>query len=159
MTGLSPSLRLKESDAHTVDLTTLPSHIRNTSEYLTVLRLLSQAVEGGIAALAASQLAELKEQIVLQENCCLLLAVVSRGRFDTGLEGHLSLLCPIDQTLQANLRAEHDKLAGLSRRYKALLRHSVRSVSLLASHWQNHAETIVESGDCPRSSNVLHVEA
>jgi hypothetical protein len=103
------------------------------AEYLQSLRLLTNELERAMQAIARNALPELEDSIAnqqafssrlveLADDLCVPLAVIP-GMPKGGM----------DEDLMDQIRAADDTLRRLNQQYAALLRHSSRSVALMAS--------------------------
>jgi hypothetical protein len=138
-------------------IATLPYPIRNGDDYLDVLQSLSRAVEDGLTALATGHMAEFKEQLGRQEDCCYLLLGV--GAPDATLSRAQYTSHGNNQELDARILTAHKRLSRLNYLYRALLRHSARSVDVLAAHCQTYLQSFGDGGDSRSIDKVLLAEA
>ena len=138
---------------------TLPACISDASNYLAVLQSLTQAVEGGIAALAENQLSQFKAQLVRQVDCCSLLKTVRVSESYRRFAGFSVPGCTEGPELGARICAEQARLAQLNRVYRAVLRHLALSVDVLSAHCRTYVCNCDEVGHFSARDDRLITEA
>jgi len=102
-------------------------------EHLQLLRTLARELERAMAAIAGNNIDELEDSVASQQAMSLRLSELADE-----LSAPLSLsraagADSIDQDLNGQIRAANAQLQKLNLRYSILLKHSSRSVALMAS--------------------------
>ena len=103
------------------------------AEYLQSLRSLSNELERAMQAIANNSLPELEESIETQQALSAQLSILADD-LCLPLEANAEVSqARIDEDMKQQIRAAGDSLQKLNQRYAALIRHSSRSLALMAS--------------------------
>jgi hypothetical protein len=109
---------------------------RNTEagEHLQLLRSLAGELERAMAAIAGNNLDELEDSVANQQTLSLRLSeLADRLNAPPPPSRGPVAAYSIDETFRTQLRAANAELQNLNRRYASLLKHSSRSVAMMAS--------------------------
>jgi hypothetical protein len=109
---------------------------RLAATYLQQLRGLASEISAAMDAIAANALSRFQESVAKQEMLCYSLVQIA----DTVAKGHPSFkqsLCSYDPAVDQEIQAASEAIRKLNLRYAALLKHSGRSIALLASLGRN----------------------
>jgi hypothetical protein len=115
-----------------------PDRNGNAAEYLQLLRSLAGEMERAMRAIAHNALPDLEESVATQQMMSARLLVLA-DELSAPLESSPAEFSPaaspikIDDDMMQQVRVAGDALQTLNRRYAALLQHSSRSVTLMAS--------------------------
>jgi hypothetical protein len=106
--------------------------------YLRELQALASEIDVAMEAIATNALANLQASVAKQEVLCDSLAMMARaaGRSVQPSELHAPLL--IDVAVEVKIRATISAIRNLNLQYAALLKHSGRSIAILASLCRSH---------------------
>ena len=103
------------------------------AEYLRTLQELAHELERAMQAIARNALAEFEESVANQQSICTRLRELVHD-LSTPLEVQTTAMdTAFDRDMTSQVRAASGTLQKLNYRYAALLQHSSRSVSLMAS--------------------------
>ena len=118
--------------------------------YLLQLQALAFEISVAMDAIATNAPTSLQESVAKQEMLCSVLANMAKTiRQKTGSSGQ-PLLVLSDSSIEPRIRAASEAIRELNLQYAALLRHSGRSIALLASLCRSHTGQFQEARG-PRS--------
>jgi hypothetical protein len=112
--------------------------------YLEQLQTLAVEIDVAMGAIATNALANFQESVAKQEMLCASLAMMA-SVVGKGFLSDLSLPPLLDVTIEAKIRAMTDAIRTLNLQYAALLKHSGRSIALLASLCRSHTGNAQEA--------------
>jgi hypothetical protein len=117
----------------------------NAAEYLQLLRSLAAEMEKAMRAIAGNALPDLEESVASQQiMSARLLVLADEISPPTKLNPAISPT-GVDEGMLQQVQAAGDALQKLNRRYAALLRHSSRSVALMASLFSSYKGQLKEA--------------
>ena len=110
-----------------------PSRDELATTYLHQLQALVREISVATDAIAANALQQLQDSVARQEMLCAGIAIMAHS-VSNGLQSPEQPLSPaIDPVLQSKIQAARGAIRELNLKYAALLKHSGRSIALLAS--------------------------
>lgn len=113
--------------------------------YLQHLQELAAEISVATDAIAANELATLQASVAKQEMLCASLATMANA-VSEGLRSSEQPLRPcIDVAVETKIRATRRAILELNLQYAALLKHSGRSIALLASLCRSHTGRFQEA--------------
>jgi aconitase A len=102
-------------------------------EHLQLLRSLAGELERAMAAIAGNNLDELEDSVANQQTLSLRLSELADLVNAPAPPSRSPAAYSIDENFKTQLRAANAELQNLNRRYASLLKHSSRSVAMMAS--------------------------
>jgi hypothetical protein len=118
--------------------------------YLQQLQALAFEISLAMDAIAANALTNFQESVAKQEMLCSVLANMAKAIRERIGSPEQPLLVLSDSSLEPRIRAASEAIRQLNLQYAALLRHSGRSIALLASLCRSHTGQFHEARG-PRS--------
>jgi hypothetical protein len=115
----------------------LQTRVSPDAEYLDRLQALALEISVAMEAIAANRLHTLKESVATQELLSASLAVMTHQRRNAARSS--------SSTVEQEIREASIALLDLNSQYAAVLRHSGRSIALLASLARNHTGQFEEA--------------
>jgi len=120
--------------------------------YLQYLQELAFEISAATDAIAANAMSRFKESVAKQEMLCASLASMA-NTVSEGLRPSKEPTSPsIDSTIEKKIKAASETLRELNLQYAALLRHSGKSIALLALLCKSHTGQFQEARG-PRSKH------
>jgi hypothetical protein len=128
----------------------IQTHDQLAAAYLLQLQTLAFEISLAMDAIAANALTSFQESVAKQEMLCGVLANMANtiSKRVTSPEQPLQVLS--DSSVEPRIRATSEAIRGLNLQYAALLRHSGRSIAILASLCRTHTGQFQEARG-PRS--------
>jgi hypothetical protein len=113
--------------------------------YLEQLQTLALEIDVAMGAIAANALASFQESVAKQEMLCASLAMMANVVGQDFLSSEQVLPMRLDATIEEKIRITTDAIRTLNLQYAALLKHSGRSIALLASLCRSHTGQVQEA--------------
>jgi hypothetical protein len=126
------------------------THDQLAASYLLQLQTLAFEISVAMDAIAANALSSFQESVAKQEMLCGVLANMANTISERVRLSEQSLLVLSDSSVERRIRATSEAIRDLNLQYAALLRHSGRSIALLASLCRSHTG-LFEGAHGPRS--------
>jgi hypothetical protein len=123
----------------------IQTHDQLGAAYLLQLQTLAFEISVAIDAVAANALTSFQESVAKQEMLCGVLASMAKTISEKVRLSEQPLLVLSDSSVVRRIRATSDAIRGLNLQYAALLRHSGRSIALLASLCRSHTGQFQEA--------------
>jgi hypothetical protein len=120
--------------------------------YLQQLQALALEINTAIDAIAANALSRFEESVAKQEVICASLATMTNAVGDELRSSEQTLPSRLDRALELKIGVTSDAIRNLNLQYAALLKHSGRSIALLASLYRSHTGRYQEA----RGSRLKH---
>ena len=118
--------------------------------YLLQLQALAFEISVAMDAIAANALTSFQESVAKQEMLCSVLANMAKTIREKVRSSEQPLLVLSDSSVEPRIRAASEAISQLNLQYAALLKHSGRSIALLASLCRSHTGEFQEARG-PRS--------
>jgi hypothetical protein len=106
--------------------------------YLEQLQALVFEINAAMDAVAANALSRLEESVAKQEMLCASLVTMANAVSDESRSSEQPLPSRLDAALELKIRATSGVIRNLNLQYAALLKHSGRSIAVLASLCRSH---------------------
>ena len=106
--------------------------------YLEQLQALVLEINAAMDAVAANALSRLEESVAKQEMLCASLATMANAVGDEFRSSEQPLPSRLDAALEQKIRVTRGAIRDLNLQYAALLKHSGRSIAVLASLCRSH---------------------
>jgi hypothetical protein len=116
----------------------IQAHDQLAAAYLLQLQTLAFEISVAMDAIAANALSSFQESVAKQEMLCGVLANMAKTISEKVRTSEQPLLVLSDNSVERRIRATSEAIRGLNMRYAALLKHSGRSIALLASLCRTH---------------------
>jgi hypothetical protein len=123
----------------------IQTHDQLGAAYLLQLQTLAFEISVAMDAIAANALTSFQESVAKQEMLCGVLASMAKTISEKVRLSEQPLLVLSDSSVERRIRATSDAIRGLNLQYAALLRHSGRSIALLASLCRSHTGQFQEA--------------
>jgi hypothetical protein len=121
------------------------THDQLAGEYLVQLQALAFEISAAMDAIAGNALTSFQESVAKQEMLCGVLAGMANAISARVKLSGQTLLVLSDSTVERKIRATSEAIRELNLQYAALLRHSGRSIALLASLCRFHTGQFQEA--------------
>jgi hypothetical protein len=118
--------------------TALPTRDQLSSTYLQQLQALAVEITLAMDAIAANELSGFQESVAKQEMLCANLVQMANAVSNGSRSSGQQLLASDDSAVDLKIQAASEAVRELNLQYAALLKHSGRSVALLASLCRSH---------------------
>jgi hypothetical protein len=128
----------------------IQTHDQLAAAYLLQLQTLAFEISVAMDAIAANALTSFQESVAKQEMLCGVLANMANTIRKTVRSSEQPLLFLSDSSVEPRIRATSEAIRELNLQYAALLRHSGRSIAILASLCRTHTGQFQEARG-PRS--------
>ncbi len=128
----------------------IQTHDQLAAAYLLQLQTLAFEISVAMDAIAANALTSFQESVAKQEMLCGVLANMANTISKTVRSSEQPLLLLSDSSVEPRIRATSEAIRELNLQYAALLRHSGRSIAILASLCRTHTGQFQEARG-PRS--------
>jgi hypothetical protein len=128
----------------------IQTHDQLAAAYLLQLQTLAFEISVAMDAIAANALTSFQESVAKQEMLCGVLANMANTISKTVRSSEQPLLVLSDSSVEPRIRATSEAIRELNLQYAALLRHSGRSIAILASLCRTHTGQFQEARG-PRS--------
>jgi len=128
----------------------IQTHDQLAAAYLLQLQTLAFEISVAMDSIAANALTSFQESVAKQEMLCGVLANMANTIRKTVRSSEQPLLFLSDSSVEPRIRATSEAIRELNLRYAALLRHSGRSIAILASLCRTHTGQFQEARG-PRS--------
>ena len=128
----------------------IQTHDQLAAAYLLQLQTLAFEISVAMDAIAANALTSFQESVAKQEMLCGVLANMANTISKTVRSSEQPLLVLSDSSVEPRIRAASEAIRELNLQYAALLRHSGRSIAILASLCRTHTGEFQEARG-PRS--------
>ena len=128
----------------------IQTHDQLAAAYLQQLQALAFEISVAMDAIAANALTSFQESVAKQEMLCGVLANMANTIRKSVGSSEQPLLVLSDSSVELKIRATSEAIRELNLQYAALLRHSGRSIALLASLCRSHTGQFQEARG-PRS--------
>jgi hypothetical protein len=128
----------------------IQTHDQLAAAYLLQLQKLAFEISVAMDAIAANALTSFQESVAKQEMLCGGLANMANTISKTVRLSEQPLLVLSDSSVEPRIRAASEAIRELNLQYAALLRHSGRSITILASLCRTHTGQLQEARG-PRS--------
>jgi hypothetical protein len=115
------------------------------ARYLQQLQALAFEISVATDAIAANALPKLQESVAKQEMLCSDLATMADSVNEGFRSSERTLLAHSDNAVELKIRATSKAISELNLQYAALLKHSGRSIALLASLCRSHTGNFQEA--------------
>jgi hypothetical protein len=115
-----------------------PTRDQLAASYLQQLQALAIELSAAMDAIAANALSKFQESVARQEMLCASLVIVSNTVSERFRSSETPLLPGIDKAVELKIQATSGAIRELNLQYAALLKHSGRSIALLASLCRSH---------------------
>jgi hypothetical protein len=129
---------------------TIQTHDQLAAAYLLQLQTLAFEISVAMDAIAANALTSFQESVAKQEMLCGVLANMANTIGKRVRSSEQPLLVLSDNSVEPRIRATSEAIRELNLQYAALLRHSGRSIAILASLCRTHTGQFQEARG-PRS--------
>jgi hypothetical protein len=106
--------------------------------YLEQLQALAFEINAAMEAVSANALSRLEESVAKQEMLCASLATMANAVGDEFRSSEQSSPSRLDAPLELKIRGTSGAIRNLNLQYAALLKHSGRSIAVLASLCRSH---------------------
>jgi hypothetical protein len=116
----------------------IQAHDQFAAAYLLQLQTLAFEISVAMDAIAANALSSFQESVAKQEMLCGVLANMAKTISEKVRTSEQPLLVLSDNSVERRIRATSEAIRALNMRYAALLKHSGRSIALLASLCRTH---------------------
>jgi hypothetical protein len=126
------------------------THDQLAAEYLLQLQALAFEISVAMDSIAANALTSFQESVAKQEMLCGVLACMANAISAKVRSSGQTLLVLSDSGVEPRIRATSESIRELNLQYAALLKHSGRSIALLASLCRFHTGQFQEARG-PRS--------
>ena len=126
------------------------THDQLAAAYLLQLQALAFEISVAMDAIATNAPTSLQESVAKQEMLCSVLAHMAKTMHEKVRSSGQPLLVLSDSSIEPRIRAASEAIRQLNLQYAALLRHSGRSIALLASLCRSHTGQFQEARG-PRS--------
>jgi hypothetical protein len=126
------------------------THDELAAAYLLQLQALASEISMAMDAIAANALASFQESVAKQEMLCGVLASMANAISARVTSSGQTPLVLSDSSVEPKIRATSEAIRELNLQYAALLRHSGKSIALLASLCRFHTGQFQEARG-PRS--------
>ena len=126
------------------------AHDQLAAAYLLQLQALAFEISVAMDAIAANALTSFQESVAKQEMLCGVLANMANTISKRARPPEQPLLVLSDSSVEPRIRATSEAIRELNLQYAALLRHSGRSIAILASLCRSHTGQFQEARG-PRS--------
>ena len=113
--------------------------------YLLQLQALGFEISVAMDAIAANALSSFQESVAKQEMLCSVLAHMAKTMHEKVRSSGQPLLVLSDSSVEPRIRAASEAISQLNLQYAALLRHSGRSIAILASLCRSHTGQFQEA--------------
>lgn len=110
----------------------------NAACYLECLESLASEIAAAIQAIAANSLERLTESVSKQELLCASLSAMAVKQGPTGKLTSVASLSWSDPDMAAKIRSANQAIRALTLEYAALLKHSGKSIALLAALYRGY---------------------
>ena len=127
-----------------------PTRDEFAATYLHQLQALVREISVATDAIAANALQRLQESVARQEMLCATIATMAHSAGNGTQSSEQPLFPGIDPVIQSKIQAARGAIRELNLKYAALLKHSGRSIALLASLCRSHTGQFQEARG-PRS--------
>jgi hypothetical protein len=129
--------------------------IRNdiAAMYLQQLQELAHEISVATDAIAANCLFRFQESVAKQEMLCSSLVVMAKTVSEGFRFSEQSLASHIDPAVELKIQAANRAVSALNLQYSALLKHSGKSIALLASLCRNHTGQSIQEAHGARSKH------
>jgi hypothetical protein len=128
-----------------VDVEVLPTRDRIAATYLQQLQTLALEISVAMDAISSNALSRLQDSIAKQEMLCAGLVTMA-NTVSEGLRSPAQpLFSSIDPAVELKIRATSLSIRELNLQYAALLKHSGKSIALLASLCRSHTDQFQEA--------------
>jgi len=128
----------------------IQTHDQLAAAYLLQLQTLAFEISVAMDSIAANALTSFQESVAKQEMLCGVLANMANTIRKTVRSSEQPLLFLSDSSVEPRIRATSEAIRELNLQYAALLRHSGRSIAILASLCRTHTGQLQEARG-PRS--------
>jgi hypothetical protein len=128
----------------------IQAHDQLAAAYLLQLQTLASEISVAMDAIAANALTSFQESVAKQEMLCGVLANMANTIMKRVRSSEQPLLILSDNSVEPRIRATSEAIRELNLQYAALLRHSGRSIAILASLCRTHTGQFQEARG-PRS--------
>jgi hypothetical protein len=126
------------------------AHDQLAAAYLLQLQTLAFEISVAMDAIAANALTSFQESVAKQEMLCGVLANMAHTISERVRSSERPLLVLSDSAVERRIRATSEAIRELNLQYAALLKHSGRSIAILASLCRSHTGQF-EGARGPRS--------
>ena len=113
--------------------------------YLQQLHALAFEISVAMDAIAANAHTSFQESVAKQEMLCSVLAHMAKTIDGNVRSSEQPLVVLSDSSIEPRIRAASEAIRGLNLQYAALLRHSGRSIAILASLCRSHTGQFQEA--------------
>jgi hypothetical protein len=113
--------------------------------YLQQLQALAFEIDVAMGAIATNALASFRESVAKQEMLCESLALMANAVGNQFQSPDRTLPLCLDAVVEEKIRATSNAIRNLNLQYAALLKHSGRSIALLASLCRSHTGQFQEA--------------
>jgi hypothetical protein len=114
--------------------------------YLRQLQALAYEISVAMDAIATNTITNFQESVAKQEILCDVLATLAKTVDEKTRRSGQGLPASSDKSVERNIRATIGEISELNLCYAALLKHSGRSMALLASLCKSHTGQHLEAG-------------
>jgi hypothetical protein len=121
------------------------THDQLAAAYLQQLQALAFEISVAMDAIAAHALTSFQESVAKQEMLCGVLANMANTISEKVRSSEQPLLVLSDSSVERRIRATSEAIRGLNLHYAALLKHSGRSIAILASLCRSHTGQFQEA--------------
>ena len=128
----------------------IQTHDQLAAAYLLQLQTLAFEISVAMDAIAANALTSFQESVAKQEMLCGVLANMANTITKRVRSSAQPILFLSDSSVESRIRATSEAIRELNLQYAALLRHSGRSIAILASLCRTHTGQFQEARG-PRS--------
>ena len=128
----------------------IQTHDQLAAAYLLQLQTLAFEISVAMDAIAANALTSFQESVAKQEMLCGVLANMANTITKRVRSSAQPILFLSDSSVESRIRATSEAIRELNLQYAALLRHSGRSIAILASLCRSHTGEFQEARG-PRS--------
>jgi hypothetical protein len=118
---------------------------QSAATYLQHLQALAVEISAAMDAIAVNALSKFQDSVANQEMLCASLVSMANSISDGFQATEQPLLSSTDTSVDGKIRAASGALRELNLQYAALLRHSGRSIALLASLCRSHTGQFQEA--------------
>ena len=123
----------------------IQTHDQLAAAYLLQLQTLAFEISVAMDAIAANAHTSFQESVAKQEMLCSVLAHMAKTIHGKVRSSEQPLLGLSDSSIEPRIRAAREAIRQLNLQYAALLRHSGRSIALLASLCRSHTGQFQEA--------------
>jgi hypothetical protein len=123
----------------------LPTRDQIAATYLQQLQALAAEISIATDAIAANALSSFQESVARQEMLCASLVKSASSVGESLRSSEQPSLSGIDSAIELKIRATSGTIRELNLQYAALLKHSGRSIALLASLCRSHTGQFQEA--------------